>query len=195
MIITKNSCDLNHRGVEIESQNKSIFKHFGAPTSREVHNTLAPLPSVGELSWVSVISGLDSGLEGWNWLRNIIVFRNNTHLCCVAAYKLDYGSALYWPAFMSQACTIFSCMKITYTASDKKLGGGLETRLHLCMHPWSLKGQKSHAIIISMNWCSLTSSEGGSWTHRFWTWILKELNDVFYMGPGQLLHSPRPTVT
>jgi len=42
----------------------------------------------------------------------------------MAAYKLDYGSALYWPAFMSQACTIFSCMKITYTASDKKLGDG-----------------------------------------------------------------------
>ena len=86
MIITKNSCDLNHRGVEIESQNKSIFKHFGAPTSREVHNTLASLPSGGELSWVSVISGLDSGLEGWNWLRNIIVFCNNIHLYCVAAY-------------------------------------------------------------------------------------------------------------
>jgi len=52
MMITKNSYDLSHRGIEIESQNnikpsansqKSIFKHFGALTfqcSNLVHRDL-----------------------------------------------------------------------------------------------------------------------------------------------------------
>ena len=149
MMITKNSCDLSHRGVEIESQYnikpseinlQASWGHW-LPQHWEVHNTLASLP-FGDLSWQQKGLSVISGLEGWNGLRNIIMFfHSNTQLCCVAAYKLIVSSALYWPAFMFQACTIFSCMKNTYSKWQEV--GWWPWNEATLMYPWTLR-VKSH---------------------------------------------------